>query len=354
MTRPARTSWKQAGLLVAFGVLAAFLAIEIGVRIATHSLFTWGGNELDGNHVTDPMVGRLVAHPGQTRHPTKRFLITIGERGIRLNGDTPPRAERPLVLAVGDSFAFGDGVDDEDSWPATLERLTGGRVINAGMIAFGLDQAVLRAEQLIDVYRPDTIVVAFIPHDVTRCELSYWSGYSKPYFDLDGDGLRLHPAEIPPPPSFASLKRLLSLSMALDLFFPRFLHWQGPEALAAHHDGQEVACRLMKRLAALGTARSVRIVVLGHPQQPTPDPEHQRIKDGVLGCAAADGLLTLDLFPDFENLPAEQRERLFDRHLTAAGNRLVATRLATLLSQAPRPGDGSGPPAGDRPSSSPP
>src|SRR5262249_50867053 len=152
----------------------------------------------------------------------------------------------------------------------------------------------------------------------------------------------------------ASLKTILSLSMTLDLLFPRFLHWQGPEALAAHHQGQEVACRLMKRLAALGRAPGVRIVVLAHPQEPNPQPEPRHVKGRVPACAAANQLLTLDLFPDFDRLPADQRERLFDRHLTAEGNRLVATRLATLLSQAAPPRDGANPPATGRPSSSPP
>src|SRR5262249_36551397 len=161
-----RTSWKQALLLLAGGTFTAFIVIELSVRVAAHSLFTWGAAE--GYCITDPMVGRIIKNAGKGHHPPEGFLMTVGDHGIRLNGDLPPRLERPLTLAVGDSFAFGDGVDDADTWPAILERLTDTRVINAGMIGFGLDQSVLRAEQLVPIYAPDTLVVSFIPHDVLR------------------------------------------------------------------------------------------------------------------------------------------------------------------------------------------
>src|SRR5262249_20307376 len=150
-------------------------------------------------------------------------------------------------------------------------------------------------EQLVPIYAPDTIVVSFIPHDVLRCEMSYWSGFSKPYFDIDDSGLHLHPAEIPPPPPLASVRRLLSNSVTLDKLFPRFLHWEGPEMEIAHHRGREVACLLIQRIAELGRARKARVVILAHPQQPTSTPEDLEIKNGVLACAHANQLQTLDL-----------------------------------------------------------
>jgi hypothetical protein len=326
-----RTRWPHALLLLAFGTVSALLFLELSVRIATHSLFTWGSSEPDGCCVTDPMVGRVIATRGSGRHPDKRFIVTVGEHGIRLNGrEEPP--ERPLTLAVGDSFAFGDGVDDAETWPAVLESVSGTRVINAGMFGFGLDQAVLRAEQLVDVYRPDTIVLGFIAHDVVRCELSYWSGFSKPYFDLDPNGtLRFHPAASPPASRWASIKRLLAYSRTVEFLFPSWLHWEGPAALAVHHQGREVACRLMERLASLGREHGARIVVMAHPQQPTPMPEERETKDAVLACAVAANVQVVDLFPLFDALPEPQRARLFDRHFTPEGYHLVGAELARRI-----------------------
>ena len=325
----ARHASKHTWVLVAGGVLLALGIVELSVRVETDSLFAWG-NQSDRYGITDPVVGR-IPRPGVAIHPPGGFSITTGEYGTRSNGPTPPRAQRPLMLVVGDSFAFGDGVNDEESWPAVLERLSGGRVINAGVPGFGLDQVVLRAEQLAAIYAPDTIIVGFIPHDVLRCEMAYWSGLPKPYFDVDAAGLHLHPAPVPTASASATLRRLLSMSVAVDTLFPIFAHWQGPRELVVHQRGREVACRLMERLAVLGRARHARIVVVAQPQVPEALPEHREIVSGVIRCAAANQLGALDLLPVFERLPAEQRQPLFPRHMSAEGNRLVATELARFL-----------------------
>lgn len=317
--------------MAGLGVLAALVIIEVAVRVSTDSLFVWGGNEAGDDVVTDPMLGRIIVAQGTRRHPTKGFTISIGEHGTRLGGEAKPRSPRPLILAVGDSFAFGDGVSDGDSWPAALEQASGGRVINGGMVGFGFDQAVLRAEQLAGIYHPDTIVLGFIPHDIERCEMSYWSGFSKPYFDLDSGALRLHPALVPQPSLVSFVKRVLSHSMTLDLLFTPTLHWQGPRELRVHDQGRQVACLLTQRLAVLAEAQRMRILVVAYPQQPESEAGHREIKDAVLACATASGLSTLDLFPAFESRTPDERARLFDRHFTVEGNRLVGSAIAGFL-----------------------
>jgi len=330
MTSGVRTSRKQVALLVALGVVVPLLLVELSVRIATASLLQWRSKENDRHVIADPLVGRIPQPGLSVRHPNG-FTITIGENGTRRNGQAAAVSSRPAVLAVGDSFAFGDGVDDEDSWPAILEQLSGRRVINAAVPGFGLDQVVLRAERLAEPYAPDTIIVSFIPHDVLRCEMSYWSGYPKPYFDIQGDTLHLNPAPTPPVSFWAPLKRLLSASVTLDRLVPRFLYWEGPAQTIMHARGRDVACRLMQRLTALGRAHDARVIVVAQPQQPTATAEQRAIKDGVLACARANQLQTLDLFPVIDALPEGQRIALFPRHMSAEGNRLVATEIAASL-----------------------
>jgi hypothetical protein len=326
-----RARWKRAALLIALGLVSACVVIELSVRIATHSLLTWGSKENEDYFVTDPLIGRLPKDGVSMRHP-KGFTITIGEHGTRSNGDRGAVPPQPVTLVVGDSFAFGDGVDDRDSWPAVLERLTGQRVVNGAVPGFGLDQAVLRAEQLAPVYDPSVIIVGFIPHDVLRCEMSYWSGQAKPYFELDDSGrLVLHTAPAPPQRTFGALKRLLSKSVTMELLFAPFLHWQGPMQEIVHRRGVEVACRLMDRLAALGRARHARIVVVAQPQQPDETADDRRLKDAVLDCARAAQLSALDLFPHIDGLPSAQRTALFPRHMSAEGNRIVAAQIAEFL-----------------------
>ena len=318
-------SWKTALALVAGGLCAAALVVELGLRALTNSLFDWGAL-----HHWDPVVGRMYRPGIVWRHPAKGFTFTIEQHGVRANGAPPPRTDRPPTLAVGDSFTFGENVDDRETWPAVLEQLTGVRVINGGVPGFGIDQTVLRAEQLHRVFAPDRIVVSFIPLDVQRGEMSI-SGHPKPYFEITDDGLALQPA---PAVAQKPMRRLLARSVAAELLFSRALRPEGPEYLLVHRRGVEVACLLMERLAALG-AGGPRVVVLAQPQAPVSDPADVAIKEAVLACARAEGLATLDLFPHVDAVPPAQRALLFETHMTPAGNRFVAARLAEFLERLP-------------------
>ena len=314
-------------LLVAMGIGAALLLVEVAARVATHTLFIFGGLS-----IMDPVVGSLPKPGTVLRDPSRGCTITVGDHSTRRNGNTQPLAERPLTLAVGDSFTFGQDLGDSDLWPAALERLLGRRVINGGANRFGLDQTVLRAEQLAEVYAPDIIIVSFIPHDVVRCELSYFLGRPKPYFDVDASGLRLYPAPVPPQSALTPVRKLLlRLSIAANVLGENWLVWETPDSQVVHHRGSEVACRLMERLAALGRARHARVIVLAQQQQSSAVAGERHTKDGVLACATANQLVTLDLFPVIDGIPAERRARLFNGHMTAEGNRLVASELARLI-----------------------
>ena len=327
-----RRGWRARLWLVVLGTVGSALLIELTVRLVTHApLFVLGGPQGERYVEIDP-VGRLPRSNISVRLP-KGFTVTTGDHGTRSNGQPPPAAERPLMLATGDSFAFGDEVDDPDAWPAVLERLSGQRVINGGVPGFGLDQAVLRAEHLADVYRPDTVIVGFIPHDVLRCALSYWSGNPKPYFDIVDGTLRLRPAPAPEPTALDPLKRILSASVALDMLVPTFVHWTGPRERRVHDQAPQVACLLMQRLAALARAGHARVVVLAQPQQADETADDAELVRGVLDCARANQLETLDLLPVVAALPPAQRQALFSGHMTVAGNRLVGEQLAAFLAR---------------------
>jgi lysophospholipase L1-like esterase len=328
----------QALLLIAVGLMVALVALEIGSRLSAGTLLSLRQPVGDDYHVVDPVVGHIPRAGVAITHPSKGFRIDIGVHGTRSNGNPRPAAARPVTLVVGDSFAFGDEVDDEDTWPAALERRLGAPVINAGVPGFGLDQALLRAEQLAAIYEPDVIVVGFIPHDVLRCQMSYWSGNAKPYFDVDGTGgVRLHPAPVPPPPWWKPLAPLLAMSATVQMLLPTLLDWEGPYQVDVHDRARQVACALMGRLAALARERGAQVVVVAHPQQPGSPPDHVELTAGVLQCARAHGLTALDLFPAFAALPPDQEATLFHGHLSPQGNELVAAELAAVLAPPARP-----------------
>lgn len=96
---------------------------------------------------TYPQV-RYQAHPvrGFTLSPnqiafTKDQAATIDARGFRASGMTATAELSPFrIIALGDSFTFGYGVADHETWPAMLESRLGQKVqvINAGTTSYSV------------------------------------------------------------------------------------------------------------------------------------------------------------------------------------------------------------------------
>ena len=117
--------------------------------------------------------------------------ISFTEEGTREQNRDRPLVTGPLIIALGDSMTEGYAVGNDETWPASLERVTGRRVLNAGVRGYGLDQIVLRAERMVPKIKPSTVVLAFIADDVSRTALSVREAKGKPYFVPEGEGLAL-------------------------------------------------------------------------------------------------------------------------------------------------------------------
>jgi lysophospholipase L1-like esterase len=83
------------------------------------------------------------------------------------------------MLAVGDSFTFGLGVDSTDPWPEQLERLLGdalGRraaVVNAGVPGYSARQMRQVVETLLPELRPQVVVFGLNSETYWRVQAPY-------------------------------------------------------------------------------------------------------------------------------------------------------------------------------------
>jgi hypothetical protein len=66
-------------------------------------------------------------------------------------------------VAVGDSFTFGLGVNQESTWVARLARLSKREIVNLGVQGTGPQQYTLTLERFGVSLRPKIISTAFLP-----------------------------------------------------------------------------------------------------------------------------------------------------------------------------------------------
>ncbi len=272
-------------------------------------------------------------------------IVTTLEDGTRSNGSAQaPNATEP-ILAVGDSFTWGEHVSDWETWPAQLEKLSGRRVINGGVGGYGTDQAFLRARHLLGRNRFSILIFSFIPGDIERGEYSVIYHIAKPYFDFKDGGLTLENVPVPPPPPkgsglLATLERSRLVSGVLKRMSSKLDNPQNPEdgRVLDQQQGREVACALFRELERVTKSRgSELIVVLQRHEAETvamvTTAEH------ALSCLSDPATRVLDLKPALSELKAtdlSRFKRLYisnDGHMTAEGNHFVASEIAKFLSE---------------------
>jgi hypothetical protein len=347
------------GLVIGSTLIGLFV-VEIGYRaLAGVPLFrpaNWRvervvvGRLLDRT-VVDPVLGWTVrSNYRSTEHNTLDY-------GIRRNFDEAG-LRRGAVLAVGDSFTEGWEVDDNESWPAYLERLLEQPVVNGGVGGYGTDQIVLRTEQLLPVIAPTTLIVGFLDFDIVRTAHSHFAA-PKPWFSLEGGMLHYHP----PAPLEAGralgdlgalarrMRDVLGYSAAADHVLARVApgYWysegQGDYRLAGN-DSVAVTCALLGRLKRQTDAQGIRLLLFMQYYAWFVYAADLRPPDAsrVLDCARAQGIETVDHFASLRRIAVSGPRALADyymthgdlhTHMNARGNQHAAELLARAIRHEP-------------------
>lgn len=350
--------WLGRIILIALSVIIGLGGLEIASRLnrGTEWLTRWPNfvlnqqarfeGELQGQFAFDPQLG-FVSRPdfrsAEVNHDSRGFRVTPG-------GQEPP-AGAP-ILATGDSFTYGAEVADGETWPALLQVDLKRRVLNAGVVGYGLDQIVLYTERLVAQEKPGLVVVGFIADDLQRSEYRRLWGKEKPYFELGagkpGGTLALRnvpvPQNAPIPWHLRGLRDVFGWSALLETIMRRAgdpYEWQAAGVrILPRGSGEALACPLMQKLSGLG----VPTLVVGLYAPPVwrmePRPpwivEEIRQTRAVLACATKAGLGTLDTYETMDRGMKEigKDEFFFNFHVSAEGNRRIAAAIAGALTSA--------------------
>ncbi len=309
-------------------VVVPFLLVELVVRVNPNQVF---GPISDGYaHLASEDLHPIefdselgwVPRPGRFDQVWDGRSLNISPGRLRSNGRQVAAGADVSILAVGDSFTFGDWVADDETWPSYLEKMLGATIYNAGVSSYGFDQAVLRAGRLVPQLEPDLVIVSLIEDDISRTEVSSRSNAEKPFYRLEEGALVLDSAPLLPFPSdgsHGSIRFLIKSSSALRLVFRSWLYPEHKE----HEDGLAVSCLLTKQLAALQQRYGIPILLLAEMKEDLPRIELVQLQR----CAEASGLDVIDTYPvlsEIRRSSPDRWESLWDGHMSAAGNRVIA------------------------------
>ncbi len=182
---------------LSFVFLAAALA-EAWLYASTWSGGTWfDGPHLEAKMVPDPDRGYAVPPGPATYEDVKRnnrgdliYRATyhVDAHGYRV---TPPSGATPEIHFYGDSFMFGEGVQDAETMPWQVARQLGRMTRNYGLHGYGPHQMLRSLENDLagrsGAGRPDAVVyVAILDHIDRAAGRSGWDQSGPFYQVVDG------------------------------------------------------------------------------------------------------------------------------------------------------------------------
>jgi len=126
--------------------------------------------------------------------------VVSNRHGFRSSRELDEIDDRPHLIVLGDSFVFGEGVEEEERFTNLLQTRTGWRVANMGMTGWGPD-LMLRAFEAVGVgLRPDAVLLCIYTHAFRRVGPFYAGvGFRIPRYEAHGEDLVTIPYPQPAP-----------------------------------------------------------------------------------------------------------------------------------------------------------
>lgn len=310
----------------------------------------------------DSELGWANLEGAETRLETAEFSASVTINSLGLRGRETAYERIPgsgRIALLGDSFAWGFGVSDDEVMAVRLEEELGGgvEVLNMGTVGFGTDQELLFYRREGRRYAPDVVALVFCSNDVMNnmSERDRW--YGKPRFVLEGDTLRLTNVPVaqeaswddwlteyeprrPARSGFSFRGTFRSYAFLIERYhnLKQRLQITRPGLFADRYNpyietGWRVTFALIEALRREVEADGATFVVLSVPRR-----EQMRYESWIRPnvtlaafCAGA-GIAYFDFLEPFRGAPeAESMFYPIDGHWNAAGHAFAAAELAAWL-----------------------
>ncbi len=299
----------------------------------------------------DPRLPR-VPRPNATQTITYRLrpdappvVVTMntnrhGFRGRAFAEEKPEGTFR--IACLGDSYTFGMGVGDDETWPARLQALADERagqgcceVWNCGVPAYDTVQELAFLTKTVLPFRPDLVLLGFHLNDAKTTEEIYRSdnplerlleAMSQPRREGFRAFVRRHSvlADV--------LAEQLFFSLAMDRYALSYL-----EVYRSDLDGWKEAKQALRGMRDLLRQQGIGFAVVIYPLLIK--------REGVLESSAADAIVheflrqesiaAFDLAPSFVERDVDAlRVHPYDPHPNAEAQQIAAEAVADFLARA--------------------
>lgn len=337
--------WKKA-LFGAFTLLVALCLLEGGLSFV-RALSGFGAVETmrEGVHTEhDSELGwvNIKGFHDPNLYGDGRGYRTNAQ-GLRGSAEYPKRKPPATyrIIALGDSFTMGYGVDDADTYPAQLQSLVdGSEVVNMGMGGYGLGQDYLWYMRDGQDMQADLLLFAFIAHDFERLVLTNFMGYEKPRVQLQDDDIIVENTPVPTKSPWQGLGAGAALfldRLALGKAFSKLLR---PLSSAKKHqeyvgfEGPAAAIfdKLQAHSAKVGQDFALVYLPTLYGIRGELEPPHK----WLLEHAKTKNVELIDLTPAFEALAPRELSSMYipgDAHYSPKGNHFAAAALKRELSR---------------------
>jgi hypothetical protein len=250
-------------------------------------------------------------------HNPRRLTLVSNRDGFRNSREFDEPDERLRVMMVGDSFVFGEGVEESERFTNALEALQPSwRIDSLGMPGYGPD-LMLRALEAVGLKAaPDVVVFSMYTDDFRRVHPQYaGAGFEIPRFKLESGRLVTVPY---PTPSFWDQ---WSLAVAI-----RYMYWHYTNT--EFHLNAAILDRFLQ-LARLHAFVPAIIFLPGRTDAPIDKKRRAWLRQYTQQSATP----FLDLT---EPIHQAHRHQVFiprNWHLNPYGHQLVATALQHFISE---------------------